>query len=158
MVSYTIGAAVLLGLISTVTETSAQDNRWSIINAERPSNNNNGSSKNLQQRNRNLYGYKSDVDTQCTKKIMGNPAVCMEVCTEVTSVWNGSKLMDEKSKVYQYKCSDDAWEDDGHTSSSSSWKGGTEWPTYSPSAWSDDGWRSSSSKYGWKCVAQKVSR
>ena len=147
MVNYSIGAVTAILSLSTTT----------IINAERPSNKN-GSSKNLQQRNRNLYGYKSDVDTQCTKKIMGNPAVCMEVCTEVTSVWNGSKLMDEKSKVYQYKCSDDAWEDDGHTSSSSSWKGGTEWPTYSPSAWSDDGWRSSSSKYGWKCVAQKVSR
>ena len=144
MVNYSIGAVTAILSLSTTT----------IINAERPSNNNNGSSKNLQQRNRNLYGYKSDVDTQCTKKIMGDPAVCMEVCTEVTSVWNGSKLMDEKSKVYQYKCSDDdGWEDDGHTSSSEDdhWEGGTEWPTYSPTSeeWSDDGWKGS--KDGWKC-------
>lgn len=73
-----------------------------------------------QQESRALYSWSretTDVQTECEEVVAGHPEVCVLVCTEVTSIMNGEKLVDEYSRLSQHKCDseddDDGWQSGG---------------------------------------------
>ena len=160
MVSYSIGASILLAVHGTIV--NAKTSSSSTTKRLRPStdkknvasNGRTGPSKNA----RTLYSaehgmdMKVDTDKKCWDKVMGTPKVCVHICVSTTSQWIDGNLMNEhSSKPTESKCKD-GWDGD-HSydhSSGDGWHGYTEWPTYSPvshdrSSWSGDG------HDGWKC-------
>ena len=54
----------------------------------------------------NLPGmnFKRTSFTECDEIRGGNPPVCLDVCTEITSIWDGETLIDEFSKTEEKKC------------------------------------------------------
>eukprot|EP00571_Detonula_confervacea_P006580 CAMPEP_0172330816 /NCGR_PEP_ID=MMETSP1058-20130122/61599_1 /TAXON_ID=83371 /ORGANISM="Detonula confervacea, Strain CCMP 353" /LENGTH=681 /DNA_ID=CAMNT_0013048047 /DNA_START=165 /DNA_END=2211 /DNA_ORIENTATION=+ len=123
MVNYYFPSATALLAITGLAATA---------NAERPE-------KHLRKESqqRKLYDvpsdhFTTDTDTKCDKIIEGHPEICVISCSETTSTWSGETLIDERTKTTQSKC-EEGWQNDGHTSEDS-WKGDTEWPTYSPSS------------------------
>jgi hypothetical protein len=99
MVNYIASAATLLALTTSLTTTT-------IHAAERTMN----LRRNDEQRKLSYGGglsnshFVSDTQTECEEVIEGNPPVCVIVCVEVTSIYNGETLVDETSKVNQSKC------------------------------------------------------
>ena len=83
-----------------------------------------------QQESRALYSWSretTDVQTECEEVVAGHPEVCVLVCTEVTSIMNGEKLVDEYSRLSQHKCDseddDDGWQSGGSGSNLGSGSG-----------------------------------
>ena len=44
------------------------------------------------------------VNTQCEPVFGGNPKICVYVCTDFVSEYDGDELIHEESKVYEEEC------------------------------------------------------
>jgi len=66
---------------------------------------------------RELYSWRQEagdtkhVQTECEEVIAGYPKVCIQVCTEVTSIMNGDEIVEEYSSASQHKC--EGYDDEG---------------------------------------------
>jgi len=161
MVSYSVGASILLALHSTIVNaeatsaTTTKRLRPSTTDKKKnvASNGRTGPSKHARTLYTDGMNMKVDTDEKCENFVEGTPAVCVHVCVITTSKWIGDKLIDEYSKVEKSKCKD-GWDgdhsyDDSH-SSGDGWHGYTEWPTFSPVSHKRDSW-SGDGHDGWKC-------
>ena len=104
MVNYIASAATLLALTTSLTTTAIQA-------AERSTNLRRNDEQQTRLRKLSYGGglsnnshFVSDTQTECEEVLEGNPPVCVIVCIEVTSIYNGETLVDETSKVNQSKC------------------------------------------------------
>ena len=158
MVSYSVGASILLALHSTIVNaeataaTTTKRLRPSTTDKKKnvASNGRTGPSKNARTLYSDEYGMnmKVDTDKKCWDKVLGTPKVCVHVCITTVSNWIGDKLMNEYTeKPTESKCKD-GWDYDH--SSGDGWHGYTEWPTYSPVSHKRDSW-SGDGHDGWKC-------
>lgn len=106
------------------------------------------------QGSRALYSWgheTTDVQTECEEVVAGHPEVCVLVCTEVTSIMIGEKLVDEYSRLRQHKCDseddEDRWQSGG-SGSGNGYSKSTKSKSGGSGSGSDSGAKSSKSNYG----------